>query len=154
MKFNCKHTHYTAPGGEVYKNPWVETGEAKIDSKNKRFEVPFHLWALNGNGVPRILDTHSVILLENGRDTIIEDNGETFEIIEFITNGGVYDQQKINDWGLPSYFGAQAYFKPESLWTGLEFQDQDLKFLAIDWVLNVVSIHGKPLKENFVLETS
>jgi len=154
MKFNSKNQNYHSPQANrgVFINPFVTTVSTDIDAENERLTINF-AFQYDENGVTNTLERVSIQFNQLGQETLIEDeNGNDVEIIAFITGGGIYDESKITQWGVPSFIKVQDYFEWETVWSDLQFADQPLKQLAIDWVLNSVKIEGLLLKEKFELE--
>lgn len=152
MRFNCKSLEYQGkePNQGFFKNAYVETHATLIDVKQKRLTVSFHLVYNDENDVKHIIEDSPISFFENSVDTfILNSNDEPEEILSFIANGGVYDLSRIHSWGTPSFDSVQDYFELTSVWTDLEFKEQPLKQLAIDWVLYNVNIQGHILNEEF-----
>lgn len=137
----------------VFTNPFVETGERLIDPIRKIFRVNFDLKYIDGSGKVQTLFTDTVQFNEHGLETMIDDgNGSDVEVTAFVAGGGTYDPANITQWGIPSFTEVQAYFDLDSVWNDLQFKEQPLKQLAIDWVLHSIKIEGLPLKEFFEYE--
>ena len=158
MKFTSKNTNYHSPQANrgVFTNPFVKSVSSLIDTENERLTVNFAL-QYDNNGVVQTLERTTLQFNKVGQETLIETvNAEDeiieVEILEHLQAGGTYDSTKITQWGEPSFARVQEYFDLASAWSDLAFKEQPLKQLAIDWLLNVLKIEGKLLKENFELE--
>lgn len=154
MKFTSKNTNYHSPQANrgVFINPFVTSVASKIDTENERLTIDFAL-QYESDGIIQTLERTSIQFNKLGLPTLIQDeNGNDVEIIEFITGGGSYDIEKITQWGNPSFLNVQGYFDLETVWSDLQFKEQPLKQIAIDWVLNSLKIEGLLLKEKFELE--
>jgi len=153
MKFTSMNPIYNSnrPERGMFENAYVETENYSTNPKLKRLEVDFKLLYLDANGIEQIIEKSKLIFTESHLDTTIDDgNGNEVEIIQFITNGGTYDKTKIVQWGRPSYDRVKLYFNFETSYdSGLEFKEQPLKQLAIDWVKQAVLIENLPIGENF-----
>ena len=153
MKFTSKNNiyHSNRPEKGMFENPFIETENYTTNPKLKRLEVEFKLLYLDTNANEQTIEKSKLIFTESHLDTLIDDGaGNEIEIIEFITNGGTYDKTKIVQWGRPSYDRVKLYFNFETSYdSGLEFKEQPLKQLAIDWVKQAVLIENLPIGENF-----
>lgn len=154
MKFNSKNVNYNSPKGLLgtFFNPFVKTTKTVIDPEKQRLSITFALQYYKGDQKMTI-DENTVIFDSNHQITEIEnDAGEQQEIIAFLTAGGEYNDEKITNWGKPSFESVKAYFDLDSVWIDLSFKDTAFKQLAIDWVINNVMIEGRPIAQHFVLE--
>ncbi len=152
MRFKSKNENYYSKNGAqgLFKNPYVVTTFGNVNPDLKRLNIGFEL-RYEVDGIPKTLDRPTIQITEFGIPTMItpEAGGDPIEILEYLNNGGTYNKDRIVDWSAPSFLSAQQYFELASIWTDLEFKDQPLKQLAIDWVLNVLKVEGVKLGEHF-----
>ena len=154
MKYKSKNQNYNSPQANrgTFLNPFVKTTSAEIDVENERLTVVFSL-QYEENSVTHTLERVYQQFSKLGQETLIENaEGVAVEIIAFIQGGGTYDVDKVVQWGVPSFANVQGYFDPASVWSDLQFADQPLKQLALDWVNNSIKIEGLLIKEKFELE--
>lgn len=151
IRFTSKNEFYQSPDRTkgLYRNAFVEPTEASIDTANKRLTVHFHLCHVNGEN-KTVVERNALPFTEVHIPTIItNDKGDPQEVISYLMGGGTYSKDKIVDWGYPSFSRVQAYFKLESIWTGLEFADSPFIQLAIDWLSHVLKVEGQAAILNF-----
>ncbi len=152
MRFNCKTPIYKGKKVDqgFFNNAYVETHSTFIDVALKRLTIGFRL-VYDVDGQKHVLEDNPLAFFETGRDTLIlnSDNVPT-EIMEFVMTGGVYDISKVTEWGTPTFESVKNYFDLASVWSDLEFKEQPLKQLAIDWVMNNVYIQGYKMSEEFI----
>lgn len=146
MKLTAKNSDYTQ-GGLIYPNAYLTESQILLERDRGLFRVIFAMYY--GNDQRAEISSTLMFTPRHTPTLILDSNDEPIDVIEFIDGGGTYDVSRIVDWGFPSYERAKLYFDLGSVWDDLQFKEQPLKQLAIDWLMNTAEIDGEPLKIHF-----
>lgn len=157
MKYLSKNTEYQSPipTQGYFTNAWVETGKKTIDDTigSQLFTVDFHLKFLKDE-VPVTIETTTAQFGIKEETYILDQDDNEVELITFLTGGGIYDKERISQWGRPSFYGVQGYFDVSTIWADIQLTNQEpYRTIAKDWIDENISIQGLKIGENFELET-
>ena len=156
MKFKTINTEYKSKyhNKGFFKNLYLKPFETTDNVDAPFYRVRFKIAYLDDEGVERIFELSEITFTNTHNPTFIRDeNGDEIEIIEYLTNGGVYDKDRVVQFNLPSITQARLYFETD-VNGHLQFKNTEHKQMAIDWSLSYIKLEGVPIGENFELDTS
>lgn len=149
--------------GSWLKDPYVRHGKEIRDTKNKSYLVEFLLCVLvteihqplDGDGNPvgdpvpvaveKVIQKKELRFNTNSQDAKILVNGAEEDLIPYLMGGGTFVEEDVVSWGYPYYDELDQYF--DSPFSGLQFKDTPLKFIAELWGLHNIKFDGKSMKE-------
>ena len=175
MKLITKSGNYIPPNNKgIYPNAYLEDGEKAVN-REISLDFTFNLfYELNGEIVKSDLKTHLrlnethiptyvytgeiPITSQEATAEIAEEielenpNFERFEILEYVSSGGDINKVVGIDFGRPSVRNGKPYFVIESIPNELELAESPLKEVVKQWMLNILTLNGEPLSNQFKFE--
>lgn len=142
----------------MFEKPYIVDTKAEIctETEKETLTVHFKMAYVDTNGIERTIETQKLIFRSGETNhvntTIGDEEGNEIEIVDYISKGGTYDKNRIISWGYPSMERLKLYFDIETIWTSLEFKEQPLKQLAIDWLMQALLFESLPIYEGFEYE--
>jgi len=157
IKFTSINQYYTSrvKGKGVFENPYVIPISDARNAITKSRIIYFKFAYLDENRNEIIIDNSSITFNEFNTETLVNIGTEAEpiekEIIQAVTDGWVYDREKVISWGKPDYIRSGGYYIFKN--GVFKFpEDPVMSQIAIDYILQAVPVEGVKLVENFEFE--